>query len=181
MNTPETSNNNNDYIPVKNDSAIYDMVIATAKTRILIILIVISIIALGTTVPFFFIKDVPRIICIIIPACFSPALLLLFFLPHTVKARLDTLNHNIVFYRIGFIPFPCNCCRNSLNTDDISEFTMEKFRVKKHKNFKINANFKSGNPSEMVCMGEDTTCSINYDPKVDVMMLDLNRWLQDVQ
>ena len=57
----------------------------------------------------------------------------------------------------------------------------KRFRVKQHKNFKINANFKSGKPAEMVCMGEDTTSSINYEPKVDVMMLELNRWLQDVQ
>lgn len=179
MYTPQAEKNT--IIPVKNESLpIQDYYIEYNKNVMLTLVIIFSCVVVGTAIPLWVIKGIPMVIRVVIPCSFLPSIIILIFVPYAAVARFDRLNHTVTFKRMGFIPFNCSCCRTIYRTYEISEFTMEKFRLKGKKQYIIYVNFKSGAPREAAITGHDNSCSLDYSPKIDLMLMDLNKLVAEI-
>ena len=168
-------------IPVNNQSSpVQDYYLDYNKNVMLTLIIIFSCVVVGTAIPLWVIKGIPFVIRVVIPCSFLPSIIILLLVPYASAARIDRLNHTITFMRKGFIPFNCSCCRTTFRTNEISELTMEKSIMKGKKYYTLYANFKSGAPREAAITGHDNTCSINYSPQLDLMLMELNKLIAEV-
>ena len=180
MYTPQTDQNQNTVLTVgHSSSAIQDYTLADNKKVILSLIIIFSLVIVGTAIPLVLIKSVPMIVKIVIPCSFIPSVIILSFIPYVSIARFDKLNHTVTFMKKGLFSYKCSCCYKTFRTYELKEFTMEKFKMgrKNKKFYTIYVNVKNGGPREEAISLPDNSCSFDFSPKLDIMLNELNRIL----
>lgn len=178
METPTTQN---EYIQVKQEGPINDYEFFSVKKVFLILLITFSSVVIVSLFILLLIPGVPIIVRIVIPCSFIPSIIVFLLVPFNLSVRVDKLNRSITFSRRTFIPKVCNCLRKSYRIDDIQGFNVEfLYSTNKNQNYCIYANFKNGNPREVVYGGAGNGCSSNFNMIMENSVKELNRIITEV-
>lgn len=106
-------------------------------------------------------------------------LILIFaFVPYKLRVTFDNNKKTVQFCSICLIPKIYENSSNTYGTDEIQSIDLEKFENLGKRYYAVYVLTKTGKKDKII-YGQDTSCSTTFDPWLDEITINIEKWLQE--
>ena len=110
----------------------------------------------------------------------SIIILILCFVPHRLRVTINHTQKTIELCNSCCIPKIYEGSSKTYRKDEIQRFSINKFNNLGKRYYEIYVHTKSGK-SDKIIYGQDTSCSMTFDPWLDEIPIQLEEWLNEIK